>query len=65
MLGNNFTLDKIFLQPHQAIEWGHRKATQNPNLNYMLYKQPITRTGKVEFVKTLYPFKTSNKKDFD
>lgn len=58
IVGDDFTLDKIFLQPHQAIEWGRRKATQNPESTYRLYKQPITRTGKVEYVKELSPFKS-------
>ena len=54
---NYCPIDKVFLQPQQAIEWGRRKATQNPNLYYKLYKQPILRTGKVVFCKPLLPFK--------
>ena len=56
MVGDDFTLDRVFLQPKQAIEWGRRKATQNPDYNYKLYKQPITRTGEITFYKYLRPF---------
>ena len=57
------TIDKVFLQPQQAIEWGRRKATQNPDFYYRLFKQPITRTGKITFCKILSPFKSQPQKD--
>lgn len=65
MVGDDFTLDKVFLQPKQAIEWGRRKATQNPDYNYKLYKQPITRTGEITFCKTLTPFNSKPKTQED
>lgn len=63
MIGNDFIMDKIFLQPHQAIEWGRRKATQNSGYSYKLYKQPITRTGKIAFVEYLEPFTVAVKRN--
>lgn len=57
---NYCPIDKVFLQSKQAIEWGRRKATQNPDLYYRLYKQPITRTGKVTFCRVLQSFKNQN-----
>ena len=53
-------IDKVFLQPQQAIEWGRKEATKHPDLYYRLYKQPITRTGKAKFCKPLFPFKKEN-----
>ena len=53
---------KIFLQEHDAIRWGRREAanklleTKDPNYEYILYKQEITRTGTLQRVKTLVPF---------
>lgn len=62
-LGDDFNVDRVFLQLQQAIEWGRRKATQNPDFRYMLYKQPITRNGKITFYKQLPPFKSQPQKD--
>ena len=57
-VGDDFNVDRVFLQPQQAIKWGRRKATQNPDSRYMLYKQPITINGKITFCKQLSPFKS-------
>jgi hypothetical protein len=54
---------KIFMQESQAIRWGRVEATKSvdPVIGYsdykfVLYRQPITRKGKLEYVKTLEPF---------
>lgn len=57
MVGNDFTIDKVFLQSQQAIKWGRKEATKHPYLYYRLYKQPITRTGRAIFCKPLPPLK--------
>lgn len=55
---------KIFLQKHEAITWGRRKATKallethDHNYEYILYKQEITRVGELIFVKPLLPYPT-------
>lgn len=55
---------KVFLQEHEAIQWGRREATkklletQDTNYEYVLYKQEITRVGDLKPVKTLFPFPT-------
>lgn len=51
------TIDKIFLQEYEAIRWGRTLATKFPEFTVSLYKQEITRTATVEFVKSLEPFK--------
>ena len=52
---------KIFLQEHQAIVWGRRLATKIANdytcAEVVLYKQPISTMGELEFVKTLEPYR--------
>lgn len=58
IVGDDFVADKIFLQEHEAIRWGRRRAIQYLDHNYKLYKQEITRTGKLEFVKQLKAFLT-------
>lgn len=56
IVDDDLTMCKIGLNPHQLIEWGRREATKHPERSYKLYRQPITRTGKISFVKCLTPF---------
>lgn len=54
--------NKIFLQEHEAVQWGRRQATIAQKegwigCEYTLYKQEITRTGTLHRVKTLEPYK--------
>lgn len=56
IVGDDFVADKIFLQKHEALRWGRRLATKNPNYSVKLYKQEITRIGRLEFVKQLKAF---------
>lgn len=42
IVGDNFVADKIFLQEHEALRWGKRLATKNPDYSVKLYKQEIT-----------------------
>ena len=55
---------KVFLQKHEAIQWGRREATKSllltadTNTQYELYRQEITRTGLMERVKYLPPYPT-------
>lgn len=53
IVGDDLTMCKIGLNPHQIIEWGRREATRHPERTYKLYRQPITRTGKITFYKDL------------
>lgn len=51
---------KIFLQEREAIKWGRREATKladDGNYEVTLSRQPITKNGEIEYVKTLYPYK--------
>ena len=50
---------KIFLQEREAIRWGRREATKladDGNYEVTLSRQPITRNGEIELVKTLEPY---------
>lgn len=55
---------KIFLQKHEAIQWGRREATKSLlltadlNTQYELYRQEINRTDTLERVKSLPPYPT-------
>ena len=52
----DFVPDKIFLQKHDAIKWGRRRALQDLDSRYKLYKQEITRTSELEFEENLRPY---------
>ena len=58
IVGDDLTLCKIGLNPHQLIEWGRREATKHPERSYKLFRQPITRTGKITFYKQLKSYAT-------
>ena len=53
IVGDDLTMCKIGLNPHQLIKWGRREATKHPERSYKLYRQSITQTGKITFYKTL------------
>lgn len=67
IVGDDMTMCKIGLNPHQIIEWGRREATRHPERTYRLFRQPITRTGLLSFYKELPPFasKVPSKVSFD
>lgn len=57
LIGNDLTLCKVGLNEHALMSWARREATKHDFRTYELYKQPITRTGKITFVKQIKPFK--------
>ena len=59
MIGDDLTLYKVSLNEHELMSWARREAIKHDFRTYELYKQPITRTGKVTFVKQIKPFKKS------
>lgn len=67
IVGDDLTMCKIGLNPHQLIEWGRREATKHQERTYRLYRQPITRTGSLSFYKQLPSFesKVPSKETFD
>lgn len=58
IVGDDMIMCKIGLNPHQLIEWGRREATKHQDRTYRLYRQPITRTGKITFYKQLKSYAT-------
>lgn len=59
VVGDDLSIDKIFLQEHDAIRWGKVLATKNPEYSVGLYRQEIARTATVKFVKNLTAYKSS------
>ena len=58
IVGDDLTMCKIGLNPHQLIEWGRREASKHQDRTYRLYRQPITSTGKITFYKQLESYAT-------
>lgn len=55
--GDDLKLCRVSLNQHELMSWTRREATKHDERTYELYKQPITRTGKITFVKQIKPFK--------
>lgn len=55
-VGDDLCIDKVFLQEYSAIKYGRLMATKHPYSVY-LYRQEIARAAKVQYVKSLQPFK--------
>lgn len=53
IVGDDLTMCKIGLNPHQLTKWGRGEATKYPKRSYKLYRQSITHTGKITFYKQL------------
>ena len=39
VVGDDLTMCKIGLNPHQLTKWGRREATKHPERSYKLYRQ--------------------------
>lgn len=65
IVGDDLTLCKVGLNPHQLIGWGRREATRHPERTYELFRQPITRTGTPSFYKQLPPFESKEPLDLE
>lgn len=57
LIGNDLTLCKVSLNEHTLMSWARREAIKYDFRTYELYKQPITRTGKITFVRQIKPSK--------
>ena len=55
-VGDDFAMDKVFIQKKEAVLWGRRYATRNSEKGVYLFKQEMTRKGNIQFVKQLEPF---------
>ena len=65
IVGDDFTMCKVGLNPHQLIKWGRKEATKHPERTYELYRQPITSSGVIKYCKDLAPFAKSNEPEFN
>lgn len=65
IVGDDLTMCKVGLNPHQLIKWGRKEATKHPERTYELYKQPITNSGVIKYCKDLAPFTKSNEQEFN
>lgn len=55
IVGDDFVMDKVFMQKSDAISYGKRLANKNPEYSVVLYKQLISNSSKetIKFVKQI------------
>ena len=55
IVGDDFCMDKVFLQKSDAISYGNRLARRNPEYSVCLYKQLISNfsSDTIQFVKQI------------
>ena len=65
IVGDDLCMDKVFMQKSEAISYGRRLATKNPEFSVILYKQLMSNSSKetIEVVKQITSIKPI--KEFD
>ena len=60
VVGDDFCMDKVFMQKSDAISYGKRLADKNPEYSVSLYKQLMSNssTETIQYVKQLQPDKS-------
>lgn len=55
IVGDDFRMDKVFLQKSDAISYGKRLLKKNPEYGVMLYKQLISNSSSetIQFMKQI------------
>ena len=55
VVGDDFCMDKVFMQKSKAISYGKRLANKNPEYSVVLYKQLMSNSSKetIKFVKQI------------
>ena len=55
VVGDDFCMDKVFMQKSDAISYGRRLANKNPQYSVALYKQLISNSSQetITFVKQI------------
>ena len=67
VVGDDFCMDKVFMQKSDAISYGKRLATRNPEYIVVLYRQLMSNSFKetIECVKQIPSDKTLEEFDWD
>ena len=60
-------MDKVFMQKSEAISYGRRLATKNPEFSVILYKQLMSNSSKetIEVVKQIPSIKPIEELDWN
>lgn len=67
IVGDDLCMDKVFMQKSEAISYGRRLATKNPEFSVILYKQLMSNSSKeiIEFVKQIPSIKPIKELDWN
>ena len=67
IVGDDLCMDKVFMQKSEAISYGRRLATKNPEFSVILYKQLMSNSSKetIEVVKQIPSIKPIKELDWN
>ena len=67
IVGDDLCMDKVFMQKSEAISYGRRLATKNPEFSVILYKQLMSNSSKetIEVVKQIISIKPIKELDWN
>lgn len=64
VVGDDFCMDKVFMQKSDAISYGKRLANKNPEYSIVLYKQLISNSS-TETIKPVKQILSTPVEEFD
>lgn len=67
VVGDDFCMDKVFMQKSDAISYGKRLANKHPEFSVVLYRQLMSNSSKetIESVKQIPPVQPVEEFDWD
>ena len=67
VVGDDFCMDKVFMQKSDAISYGKRLANKHPEFSVVLYKQLMSNSSKetIKSVKQIPPVQLAEEFNWD
>ena len=67
VVGDDFCMDKVFMQKSDAISYGKRLANKHPEFSVVLYRQLMSNSSKetIESVKQILPVQSVEEFDWN
>ena len=67
IVGDDFCMDKVFMQKSDAISYGKRLANKHPEFSVVLYRQLMSNSSKetIKSVKQIPPVQLTEEFDWD
>ena len=67
VVGDDFCMDKVFMQKSDAISYGKRLANKHPEYSVAIYKQLMSNSSKetIQWIKQILPVQPIEEFDWD